>query len=315
MAAQAALGDDLKLFRCMLGIALGTLSLLANAEVHVVVIEGLAGEPRYADQFATQVAAIEEASRSLTSADHLTVFRAGDSTRDAVIAHFDALAAGIAASDQVIVYLVGHGSYDDVEYKFNIGGPDLTGADIAAALAALPATRQLVVNTSSASGALAELLEADGRTVILATRSGIERHATRFGGYFAEALGEPAADIDKNQLITAREAFEFAVRRVADYFEREARLSTEHPRIDGGLADRIAVARLAARRPVAVVDTALADMIDRRDALNASIDELRLARDDMSAEDYREALLEKMLELARLEDAIEGREQELAGRD
>ena len=315
MAAQAALGDDLKIFARALGIALGAISVLANAEVHVVVIGGLAGEPRYAEQFATQVGAIETASRSLTSGEGLRLFRSTDATRDAVLGHFEALAARITANDQVIVYFVGHGSYDDVEYKFNLGGPDLTGADIVAALDALPATRQLVVNTSSASGALAELLAADGRSVLLATRSGVERHATRFGGYFAEALVAPAADTDKNRIITAREAFEFAKRRVADYFEREAELSTEHARIDGELADRFAVARLAAPRPVAVVDTTLASMIDERDALNASIDELRLAHDDLSAEAYREALLEKMLELARLEDAIEAREQELAGRD
>lgn len=287
----------------------------AHADVHVVVVEGLAGEPRFAAQFSTQVAAIEAASRTLTSAGRVRTFRQPDATRDAVLAHLDSLARQVVADDQVIAYLVGHGSFDEVEYKFNLPGPDLTGAELREALEALPATRQLVVNTSSASGALADLLAADGRTLVMATRSGAERHATRFGGYFAEALAMAAADTDKNRIVTAREAFDFAERRVADYFEREGRLATEHARIEGALADRIAVARLAAERPAAVVDTPLAGMIDARDAINASIDELRLARDAMPAEDYRALLLEKMLELARLEDAIEAREKELAGRD
>jgi hypothetical protein len=315
MAAQAALGDDLKTLAGILCGVLLSVSRLATAGVHVVVVEGLAGEPRFAAQFSAEVAAIEQASRTLTPAEQVRTFRSADAGRDAVLAHLEALAGQVVADDQVLVYLVGHGSYDEVEYKFNLRGPDLTGADIRDALEALPATRQLVVNTSSASGALASLLAAEGRILVLATRSGAERHATRFGGYFAEALAAPAADADKNRIVTAREAFDFAERRVADYFEREGRLGTEHARIEGGLADRIAVARLAAARPAAVVDTALAGMIDDRDALNASIDELRLARDDMTAEDYRAALLEKMLELARLEDAIEARERELGGRD
>ncbi len=86
-------------------------------------------------------------------------------------------------------------------------------------------------------------------------------------------------------------------------------MSTEHARIEGTLAERFPVARLGASRTTHSEDPVLADLIDRRVALNAVIDELRLAREQMSAEEYRSALLERMLELARLEDAIEEREQ------
>ena len=75
-------------------------------------------------------------------------------------------------------------------------------------------------------GAIADLAAGDNRLLILATRSGAERHATRFGGYFAAALNDPTADLDKNQLGSATEAFDFAERQVDDYYERNGQLAT-----------------------------------------------------------------------------------------
>jgi hypothetical protein len=195
-------------------------------------------------------------------------------------------------------------------YKFNIPGPDLTGEDIAASLDELPITNQLFINTSSSSGAIADLVASDDRIVVLATRSGAERHATRFGSYFAVALSDPSADIDKNGRISVEEAFRFAERQVSDYFERNDQLATEHATLEGEHAERMALARLGGGQPN-VVDTALGELIADRDALNADIEALRFARDDMPPADYQSALLERMLELARVEDAIEARQEEL----
>lgn len=285
-----------------------------RAELYAVVVEGLGGDETYGAQFDQEVAAIEAAMRSLTSGERIRVFAGEDATRDAIIEHFETLAANVAADDQVMVYLVGHGSYDDVEYKFNIPGPDLTGADIVQALDALPGRNQLLVNTSSASGATVESLEGDDRVVITATRSGVERHATRFGTHFAAALSDDGADLDKNRMISAEEAFRYAERRVADFFEGDSRLATEHARLVGDQASRITVARLDATRP-RITDEQLAELTTQRDALNAEVETLRQARDSMPTEEYRAQLLQKMLELAQLEDRIEAREQALDGND
>ena len=164
------------------------LQVLAAAEMHVLVVQGLAGDPVYAGQFADQVTAIQSAAQSVTDADRVHVLRGNDVSRDAVLEHLQSKASEMQPDDRFALFLIGHGSYDDYEYKFNIPGPDLTGADIVAALDNLPAENQLFVNTSSASGAMADLVAADNRIVVLATRSGAERHATRFGTYFAEAL-------------------------------------------------------------------------------------------------------------------------------
>jgi hypothetical protein len=310
MDAAAPLEHDLKFFHKSIGVLLIMVPAAALAEMHVVVIEGLSGEPRYAEQFAEQVAAIESAAHSLTGDNRIRVFRADEASRDAVLQYFAILRTDVSSSDQVALYLIGHGSYDDHEYKFNIQGPDLTGEDIAGMLDGLPSTSQLLVNTSSASGAIADLAENDNRMLILATRSGVERHATRFGNYFAAALNDPTADIDKNQVVSAAEAFSFAERQVDDYFERNGQLATEHARMEGDRANRFSLARLGAVRP-STDDTVLTGLIAERDALNARIESLRLDQENMTPEDYRSELLRNMIGLAETEEAIEEREKDL----
>ena len=53
------------------------------------------------------------------------------------------------------------------------------------------------VNTASASGPFIEELSGPGRTIVTATRTGAERFATLFGGYFVDALSGDAADADQ----------------------------------------------------------------------------------------------------------------------
>jgi len=285
--------------------------LLAAAELQVVVIEGLGGEAGFSEQFSQQVAAIERAARGTTDEDSITVFRSDEFSRQDVLEYFEDLGSSMQSDDRLAVFLIGHGSYDDHEYKFNIAGPDLTGNDLSDMLDNTLAASQLLVNVSSASGALSGQLKREGRILVLATRSGVERHATRFGNYFAAALSDSGADIDKNRIVSAEEAFRFAEREVADYFERNGQLATEHPRIEGDQAGRFALARLGAQVPVRD-DVRLRQLIAQRNELNTEIDTLRLRRDAMTADDYQSELLQKMLSLAMLEDEIEQREGDLA---
>lgn len=309
MVIASSLEHDLKTLRIYCGLLL-LLPLVSKAELYVVVIEGLGGDAVYAEQFAKQVAAVSDASKTLTTTDRLHVFPAPSVTRENVLEYFTTLAGRITANDRLAVYLIGHGSYDDYDYKFNIAGPDLTGGDLAEALNGLPGSNQLVVNTSSASGALADSLVNEERMLILATRSGVERHATKFGNYFAAALSDPGADLDKNQVVTAGEAYRFAERQVDDYFERNGQLATEHSRMEGDRADQFSLASLRDSRP-SQDDEVLTGLIARRNSLNGQLDELRLSRDSMAADDYQSASLQLLLELAQVENQIEAREEEL----
>ncbi len=71
-----------------------------------------------------------------------------------------------------------------------------------------------------------------GRTIVTATRTGAERFATLFGGYFIDALTSEAADVDRNRRTSVLEAFESAKREVARKYESEGTMLTEHPLLD-----------------------------------------------------------------------------------
>ena len=107
MVATTPLEHDLKLLPEAFLVLLSVLPAVALAEMHVVVIEGIGGEPRYTEQFGEQIVAIESAARSLTAENRIRVFRADDVARDAVLQYFEDLKTGISETDQVALYLIG----------------------------------------------------------------------------------------------------------------------------------------------------------------------------------------------------------------
>lgn len=277
-------------------LLLGLVPTLVKAGVHVTIVQGLSGTTAYEEQFSAETAAIEEALREL--ADEVTTFTGPDASRERILAHWQQLAESeVSRDDRFAVFLIGHGSFDGLEYKFNLPGPDLTDADLRTSLDAFGPASQLVVNTSSASGALLAELTQESRTVITATRSGAQRNATQFGRFFSAALTEPAADLNKDAQVSAREAFDYASRQVADWFEFENRLVTEHPQLVGSRAENFVLAGLrGSDRPPSRARTAA------RSRLESEIAALQGRRESLSQEDYFEQLERLLLELARLEE-------------
>ena len=286
------------------GFILLLLPLVAAADLHVVIVEGLGGTAEYATRFSEEVAKLKLAAESVTPVERVRVFTVVDATQENILRYFKTLNAAITADDRVVVYLIGHGSYDGYDYKFNLPGPDLTGEQLAELLEELPANNQLLVNTSSASGATLERLTDDARVVITATRSGSERNATRFGSSFVAALADPAADINKNNAISAQEAFDYAVRQVTDYFEYRGQLATEHPQLKGKRAARFMLARLQIPEPVGD-DPELGLLFQQRDRIEGRIEELQLRKDELPTDEYYTQLQTLLLELARVGDRID----------
>lgn len=127
--------------------------------------------------------------------------------------------------------LVGHGTYDGQDSKFNLRGPDLSGTQLATWLK--PFRRPVaVINTASASAPFIPKLAATNRVIITATRSGNEQNYTRFGDYFALALSDPASDLDQDGQTSLLEAFLSTAARVADFYKTAGRLATEHALLD-----------------------------------------------------------------------------------
>ncbi len=280
-----------------------------SADTYVSVIQGLGGSPQYEEEFSGQTSAITTASLSLTTPDNVTVLAGSDASREGISKHLAALGEQLTTQDRFILYLVGHGSFDGYQYKFNVPGPDLTGEDLAGLLVEIPADK-FFVNTSSASGAMRELLEPGTVTFALATRSGFERHATRFGEYFANGLLDPTADVDKNNRITSPEAFRFAQKAVGDYYKRENRLATEHAVIETRGSAGLILSRLDTTSASIVAPTG--PLARRKQQLNNDIEGLRRDKASYPEEEYQSLLLEKLIELAELEEQIE---TESAGND
>ena len=279
----------------------------AQAELYYLIVGGLGGESKYDEQFKKDTTALAAVARRTTAQSRVTLLQGEAATREAVVQSLESLRTRAKAADSLIVMLVGHGSYDGEAYKLNLPGPDIDGDELATLLAAVPARSQLVVNTTSASGAILEKWVAEGRTLITATRSGFERNATRFAQHFAAALAAGSADINKNGAITAQEAFDYASRAVADSFEKEGTLATEHPQIAGGAAGRFTVARLASAGPAEPVATnpAVAALVAEREKLDADIEALRARRESMANDAYLAELQRLLVQLAGVQAQID----------
>lgn len=283
------------------------LPLTAFAEVYVTILQGLDGNEEYGKQFTAQAEKLVAAATTVTGKDRIKLLAGTDTTRDTVLAHFDMLSKTLKPEDRLALFMVGHGSFDGYEYKFNISGPDLTDADLVSMLTSQPATLQIVVNVGSSSGALQELLKADTRTVITATRNGEERLATRFGTYFANALEDTAADLNKNDAVSLQEAFDYATRMVKDYFESQGQLATEHAVMAGEKAAQFVLVRTG-KRPPQDADPELVELVKRRDQLDISIEQLQLRKNEMVADEYMNQLQQLMIDLSVVQDRIDQKE-------
>jgi hypothetical protein len=285
----------------------------ALAAVRVLIVSGLGGESSYEQRFQTQAKAVAAAaSRSGAAMKDVVVISGEQARRTALDPELKKFASSVKNDDQVVVVLIGHGSFDGEEYRFNLPGPDITGREILAFLDSMPASQMLVVNATSSSGSVIEQWRKPNRIVITATKSGGERNATRFAEYWVQALSSPEADRDKNEIVTAQEAYDYASRKVADTFKSDAALATEHSRLDGKNADRIVVARLgsAALLPS---DEQLDAMMKEQGTLETKLDAIKARKGSLAQDEYYNELEKVLLDVAKLDKRIDARKTELLG--
>ena len=152
--------------------ALLACALSLPAATYYVTVSGLGGEPDYEQRFGMWARDIDKALKAAPDAKVETLV---DGTRDQVRAALERIAKEAQPQDALVVMLIGHGSYDGYDYKINLPGPDLSAAELATLLNRIPASRQLVVNMTSASGGSIESLRKAGRVMISATKTGTEK--------------------------------------------------------------------------------------------------------------------------------------------
>jgi hypothetical protein len=215
------------------------------------------------------------------------------------------------SDDILFVLLIGHGSFDGSEAKFNLVGPDLSSAEWAALLKPVPG--QIVfVNTTAASFPFLEHLAGPRRVVITATDSVAQRFDTVFPEYFIRALSDSNADLDKNGRVSIWEAFAAASMGVRRYYTQRGQLATERALIDdngdgvgretggegtdGSLSSRL---YLDPDLPgAAPTDEELLQLLQKRAAIQIDADELKQRRQLMTPAEYEKEFERIMVALA-----------------
>ena len=301
------------------GCVLWGLALSAHATTFYVTLSGLGGEADYEQRFKMWAEDIDSSLKKAGGDANIVTLAAP--TRDQIRSKFADLAKQAKPDDSVVLMLIGHGSFDGVEYKFNIPGPDITGAELASLMDKIPATRQLVVNMTSSSGGSMAFLQKKSRIVITATKTGTEKNATIFARYWAEALREPAADTDRNETVSALEAFHYAQRKTTDFFETQKRLATEHAVLEdigkgegertpsaengeGKLAGVFPVVRLGANA-AAARDPNKRPLLEKKEQLEQAIDKLKYDKAALPEQEYKKQLTTLLLELAKTQEALD----------
>ncbi len=290
------------------------------ATTFYVNIGGLGGQEDYESRFKANVEELDKLTKGAPVSKVFSLSGA-QSTKVHLKETFAQIAKEAKADDTLVVTLIGHGTFDGVEYKFNLPGPDVTAKELSMWMLPVPAKRQLIVNTTSASGGSLADLRQDGRTVITATKSGTEKLSTVFPRYWLEALRDPQADADKNDVISALEAYRYAESKTTKYYETNKRLATEHPLIaDTASAQGYRTpdatkgeAMVAMRMPVLVFGNLQnaaktpekQALLKQRETVEQQIDNLKLRKAAMPADQYRLEMRNLLLQVARIQQELD----------
>jgi hypothetical protein len=292
-----------------------------------LIVAGAAGGDEYAAQYAAWIDTLKET---------LTGRLKFETTRVAVLsetAEPDAAATAenvrkalasvrqrMAREDLLFVFLVGHGTFDGVDAKFNLVGRDLESAEWGALLKPLPG-QVVVVNSTAGSFPFIERLSGPKRVVITATDSVAQRFDTVFAEYFVKAFDDEAADLDKNQRISVWEAFSSAAAGVRRHYQRRGQLSTERSLLDdngdgvgtsaseqGGDGAQASRTYLEAEQPgAAPTDEELLKLLQRKALLEGELEELKIRKAFLAVDEYAKEFERIITEYARVSSEVRKR--------
>ena len=293
------------------GLLLACLAVPAAAEDAALIVSGVPGSDRHAEQFAEWTAATRTAliDSFRFVEDAVVVLENRGARADDIRAAFGELAGRLDGGDTLFVFFIGHGAYDRGEYKFNILGADLSAAEYAEMLDSVPAGRVVIVNGTNSSGASIEALAGENRVIVTATRTGTERNDPLFYEYFIATLGDEAADEDLDDELSVWEAFRHTTLEIERFYEEQGRLATEHPQIsdNGGeqtgveteVAPTLARAiRFNQEEAITVDDPVLRALLEERRVLEDEVDAYRLLEGAVPEDEFNARLEELLIDLA-----------------
>lgn len=319
--AAAEVGDRLRKLVIAL-IAVLAAGARLRADSYFVTVAGLGGEPDYQTRFDGEAADLDKIFKASGAGVHVYTLSGAEANRARLLTTLQQVASAAKPQDDFVLILIGHGAYDGFEYKFDLAGPDISGEQLAEACNRIASRRQLIVNTTSASGGSVTALQRPGRAVIAATKTGTEKNATVFARYWVEALQDPAADLDKNETISASEAFQYSDHKTAEFYTSQQRLATEHAVFeDTGKGDPVrtastdngegrvlggfALIRLGSSK-TAALDPAKRDLLAKKEDLESQIDILKYKKAAIPPAVYKKQMTDLLLALATVQTQIDG---------
>jgi hypothetical protein len=307
---------------------------VAAAERYAIIITGAAGSAEHASQHGTWRDELATALRSTMKMppDHVRLF--GDvaaerraerqvkddveiSSRERIRSAFAEMAGRLEKDDLLLVVLIGHATFDGVDAKFNLVGPDFEAADWKTLVT--PIRGKIVfVNTAAASAPFLTRLAGERRIVITATDSGVQRYETVFPKFFVQAFAEAETDLDKDARVSVWEAFARASLGVRQYYRQRGQLTVERPVLDdtgdgvgkdaGAVGPDGAIASRTffddADDPSRAGGPALSELVARRNALESELDELKKRKDFMRLSEYEKRRDDVIIEIARVSKKI-----------
>jgi hypothetical protein len=299
----------------------------AQKQRFALIVSGATGGDEYAAQYAAWTDTLEQVlvQRMRFEPGGITILSETDkpesaSTADNVRKAIAAVRQRMGRDDLLLVFLAGHGTFDGVDAKFNLVGPDLESAEWAALLKPLPGY-VVVVNTTAGSFPFIERLSGPRRIVVTATDSVAQRFDTVFAEYFVKAFDDDAADLDKNQRISVWEAFAAAAAGVRRHYQQRGQLATERPLLDdngdgvgtsaseqGQDGTQASRTYLEIEQPgAAPTDEELLKLLQRKALLEGELDELKIRRAFLAAEEYAKEFERIITEYARVSSEIRKR--------
>ena len=328
-AVPAAVPTARLLIACVIGAcaALAFPPASAAGDRYALIVAGASGGPAYAEQYERWV---ETLSRTLVDelrfepTHVIALTDVPDAGRASTAANVRQtlvrLRREVGPDGLLLTVLIGHGTYDGLDAKFNLVGPDLEAAEWASLLQGIRG-RVVFVNSTSASFPFLERLSSPGRIVVTATDSAAQRFDTVFAEYFAAAFAADEADIDKNGRVSVWEAFAAASAGVRRHYQQRGQLATERALLDdtGDGVGREAAAQgedgALARRTyldtphpgAEPTDDLLVDLLQRRASLAAEVEELQIKKAFMSPAEYAREFERLMIALARVSRDLRSR--------
>jgi hypothetical protein len=299
----------------------------AAGERYALIVSGASGGPPYVEQYSRWAADLSRVlleRMKFVPANVVVLGEDGQGTASSTAVNvrraLGAFRPRLKPDDLLLVVLIGHGTFDGADAKFNLVGPDLESADWAALLNALPG-RLVIVNTASAGFPFLERLAGPRRVVISATDTAAQRFDTVFPEFFIRSFENDAADIDKNGRISMWEAFAATTASVRRYYQRQGQLATERGLLDdngdgvghesvGSSDDGTAASSIYLDEPAPgapPTDEVLVQLLQRRAALQTEVEELKIRRQFLPAAEYQKEFERIMIALARVQREIRDR--------